>query len=535
MDAMLEKALGALVLDAAESGRHKPERSEIIGRALEAAGLESGKPPPDFDGVYVYALIQYGAQRPAEVMQLFRRPDFRAAFRKSLEANGPEMLASEDEGLVEYHRVANELAAGNIDVHREVALFSAVFNEVADARTTPGEKRREQQVGAILSRLEALPDLMSVRQEITTLQAGYRARQFVLAPGDGKLKVFVSSRMKELRDVRSILLQALHGSGFDAFVYESGAGARPDSIEEASLSQVEATDIYLGIFDTTFGPVTIEEFRHARRLNKPCLVYIRDRDAQREPKLERFLNSEVLDAQTGIAPWYFDSATELAKRAADDILAWLVRQHRILSAQLRDAATSAEEQARLRKEVERLQSLTRDTLPEGSPLDLLSANLASWFRVSGYPSEGHELRAPDHCESVINVPDRERKYMRVLVSADSRPFLPAGANVTPLFSGDRGESLEAITRDEKTWPEWWQAAESRPQPPANHVPNPRFGKIVSSLVVDSRCEQLELTGIVGLDDKTREEFIERGAIYRAGALERLRRWKPTWPHSGRRG
>ncbi|MBI3802031.1 MAG: DUF4062 domain-containing protein, partial [Deltaproteobacteria bacterium] len=348
---------------------------------------------------------------------MFREAEIRAAFRRSFDKDDPSLLESETERFLEWNRLGDELRAANIDPRREFALFSAAFNEVIDATRNPAETRRDQQVAAILDRLEALGDLSAIREELAFLRGASRARQFVLSPSGNKLKVFISSRMKELRDLRSILEESLQACGFEVFLYESGAGARPETVVEASLAEVEAGDVYLGIFETTYGEVTIEEFRHARSRSKPCFVYIRDKNAAREPRLERFLATEVSDPRAGLAPSYFDTAPELAKHAAQDILAWLVRQHRILSAQLNDAGTSRTEQERLRKEVDRLRSLTRGTLPEGGALDLLAANLDAWFRVSGYPPEAYEAPEPDRYERIINVPDRERKYTRVLVYA----------------------------------------------------------------------------------------------------------------------
>src|SRR5579859_5598828 len=58
-----------------------------------------------------------------------------------------------------------------------------------------------------------------------------------------RLRVFISSRMQELKDVRAILRQKLEELGIDAFVYEVDLGAHPDDPEKVSLLEVERTDI----------------------------------------------------------------------------------------------------------------------------------------------------------------------------------------------------------------------------------------------------------------------------------------------------
>ena len=50
-----------------------------------------------------------------------------------------------------------------------------------------------------------------------------------------RLRVFISSRMHELKDLRAILHRELEKLGIDAFVYEADFGARPDDPETVSL------------------------------------------------------------------------------------------------------------------------------------------------------------------------------------------------------------------------------------------------------------------------------------------------------------
>ena len=140
--------------------------------------------------------------------------------------------------------------------------------------------------------------------------------------------------MAELRDVREVVANALDDKGIHAWVYESRAGARPEDVVETSLSEVEASDIYVGLYWEKYGDVTAEEYHYARGLNKPCFVYIRDKNFTREQKLENFLRAEVYDLQKGVAYDYFDSAIKLGEQVADDIMAWLVKRHREMTAEI---------------------------------------------------------------------------------------------------------------------------------------------------------------------------------------------------------
>src|SRR5262249_26202483 len=107
-----------------------------------------------------------------------------------------------------------------------------------------------------------------------------------------RLRVFVSSRMEELRREREAIRTALADLRVDSFVLELDAGARPIGIEQTYLEEEEHVDLYVGLFWKGYGPHTIAEFEHACRLGMDCLVYERPADAGggRDPALQAFLD-----------------------------------------------------------------------------------------------------------------------------------------------------------------------------------------------------------------------------------------------------
>ena len=231
---------------------------------------------------------------------------------------------------------------------------------------------------------------------------------------DDKLKVFVSSEMIELRDVRECVERALENRGIHAWVYEAHAGARPETVEETSLKHVEDADIYVGLFWAKYGAVTVQEWHRARQLEKPCFIYIRDKDSPREKQLADFLQAEVYDIQGGVTYEYFSSAGSLGEQVADDIMTWLVGRHREMTAELRQANVSQIEIARLQSEVDRLQAATFERLPQGTEADYLAQQVRAWFETLGYHFERHSIRTTDYFEWIITVPAR-RGYDRILV------------------------------------------------------------------------------------------------------------------------
>ena len=134
------------------------------------------------------------------------------------------------------------------------------------------------------------------------------------------LRVFVSSKMQELAPERQALKAALDALKVDAWVFEQDAGARPESIQKAFLEEVEAADLYIGLFWKGYGDYTIEEYEHARKFGKDCLIYEKRSglDGQRDPRLQAFLD-RLGNVETGLTIKWFDDPTQLSKAIIDDI------------------------------------------------------------------------------------------------------------------------------------------------------------------------------------------------------------------------
>ena len=229
-----------------------------------------------------------------------------------------------------------------------------------------------------------------------------------------RLRVFISSTMTELRDVREIVGEALKKKAIEPWIYETDAGARPGSVTETSFQEVEAADIYVGIFWKDYGQVTIDEYSHARKLDKPCLIYIREKNCKRDEALENFLSTEVYDLDKGVTYCYFESAVELGNTVADDIMTWLVRRHRELSAVIKEARVSQDEIRRLQQVMHRLQNSSQDPLPEGTSLDFLAQQLRGWFKALDYRFENYNRHTPRYFEWIIHIPGR-RGYVRIII------------------------------------------------------------------------------------------------------------------------
>lgn len=240
--------------------------------------------------------------------------------------------------------------------------------------------------------------------------------QELLQPQAEKLRVFVSSRMQELEDLRAYLYRELKKHGIDAFVYESELGARPEDPETVSLLEVEKTDVFVLVIGRTYGEITEREYERARELNKPCLVYERLGRTTTDEKLQGFMKK--LSGARGVpSRSTFQNALDLAPKVATDVQSWLVREYRRLTAERSAAPESSRRTGKIDDSLKRLVASTTQTLPSGNPSDLLAWQLRQWFEALGYPIDSEPETGPDYTDFLLRIPERKKQFTRVLVRA----------------------------------------------------------------------------------------------------------------------
>jgi hypothetical protein len=136
------------------------------------------------------------------------------------------------------------------------------------------------------------------------------------------LSLFISSKMGELAPERRAVQEALSAFLLHGWLWETDAGARPEPIRSVYLAEVEACDIYIGLFWQGYGPYTIEEFEHARKHHKPCLVYDKHIELEkREAKLWTFLDGlQDVENRKGLTVCRFKTAEQLAEQVQKDVM-----------------------------------------------------------------------------------------------------------------------------------------------------------------------------------------------------------------------
>ncbi|MEO1402992.1 MAG: NACHT domain-containing protein [Cyanobacteria bacterium J06635_1] len=151
-------------------------RNERVIKLLKAFNLDPDHPPADFRGVYRYALVEYGVDKPKPVLEIFRQTEIQQLFREALAQNNPTLLLQQGEAFLAEHPVGQSSQSQQIDVRREFYEFAAVFIEVAKRTRTPAEMLTNQkidslhrQISTLQDRLHRLPTLEGMRTEMARL------------------------------------------------------------------------------------------------------------------------------------------------------------------------------------------------------------------------------------------------------------------------------------------------------------------------------------------------------------------------------
>ncbi|MBM7605585.1 putative NACHT family NTPase [Metabacillus crassostreae] len=398
--------------------KNKMERNEKVIQLLKKFKLSPTHPPSDFDGVYAYTLVEYGVDKSDIILNFFRDQHIKDIFKKSFSDNDSPYFHKESEEILDWHEMGKKYRDMDIDPRRELIAFSTVFNAIVARTLTPKEvqnvlvlKNIHLTVDEILEKVSKL-DTDKILEEINSIQTNNT--KFSLTTTSEKIRVYIGSSPTEFRDTSDILAKALKDRGIDVLICNRHAFSSPTSKEKTIKREIETSDIYIGLFGKLFSLDNMEEFKLARTLNKPCFVYVRDEHAVRDPELEMFLKKEVYNFSKGVTNSFFENSILLGNQVAEDVMKWLVRQHREMTAEIRQENLSKEEISRLEEKVRRLQKSAHETLPFGTRLDYLSNQLRTWFDAVGYRIEKYEKSNEDYFEWIINIPAR-RGYDRILV------------------------------------------------------------------------------------------------------------------------
>jgi tetratricopeptide (TPR) repeat protein len=215
-------------------------------------------------------------------------------------------------------------------------------------------------------------------------------------------KIFISSTWRDLQPERKAVEAVVHRLRDTEFVGMEYFGSRPETTLRASLGEVDRSHVYVGIFGARYGSgITEQEYRRARGLDLPCLIYFKEDSTippdMRETDTEKLarlaaLKEELAHAHTVST---FNSPPDLAALVAADLHNWLFDK----------CLTPALEQA-ARGEVshEEMQSLLAGIKNKNA----LGQDLLARLQVAGYNVAvggdviGGDVIGRDHVTNIYN-------------------------------------------------------------------------------------------------------------------------------------
>lgn len=187
--------------------------------------------------------------------------------------------------------------------------------------------------GAVKSRVDQLVIRNQIYQHTFAKTAN---KPSMLANGQEKrskpimkqtVRIFISSTWVDLQSEREAVEKALHRMQEAEFSGMEYFGSRSETPREVSLTEVDRSDIYIGLFAHRYGSgITEGEYRRAREREVPCLIYLKDdnvpvipahieRDAEGITKLEAL--KKELKAKHTIS--FFTSSDQLATQVVVDL------------------------------------------------------------------------------------------------------------------------------------------------------------------------------------------------------------------------
>lgn len=155
------------------------------------------------------------------------------------------------------------------------------------------------------------------------------------------MKVFISSTYKDLIDYRAAAIRAVEGTNYQASKMEV-FGARAEEPVVACLKEVEASDLFIGIYAHRYGyvpagseiSITEMEYAYAKKLGKEIYCFVIDEENQ--PWLQKFVEEEpgkskLKDFKQRIRTDYtcafFTSSADLGMKVANALSHYVANNH----------------------------------------------------------------------------------------------------------------------------------------------------------------------------------------------------------------
>lgn len=158
-------------------------------------------------------------------------------------------------------------------------------------------------------------------------------KETIIRTPDHRLRVFISSTLRELAEEREIVRQAVQKLRLVPVMFE--AGARPHPAQELYQAYLSQSHIFIGMYWQSYGWVGPDmdisglEDEYHRSANLPRLIYIKSPAPEREPGLVDLLKRIQTDNTTSYK--HFSSAAALGEQVENDLALLLTESYETAS------------------------------------------------------------------------------------------------------------------------------------------------------------------------------------------------------------
>jgi predicted ATPase len=166
----------------------------------------------------------------------------------------------------------------------------------------------------------------------------------VIRTPDQRLRVFVSSTLKELARERIAAQEAIRGLRLAPVMFE--LGARPHPASDLYRAYLDQSHIFLGIYWQSYGWVAPDmdvsglEDEYLLAGDKPKLIYIKSPAPDREPNLKALLDR--IKSDDAVSYKYFSTAEELRELIENDLALMLTERFELSELHLEPSITGIE-------------------------------------------------------------------------------------------------------------------------------------------------------------------------------------------------
>ncbi|MDB9491381.1 hypothetical protein PN478_12720, partial [Dolichospermum circinale CS-534/05] len=196
---IIDNVISALVGEAVGKISNKVQYNETRLRLLNKFGWKPDTPPNDFDGVYVYTLIQYGVGKQKVILQLFKEKEIKEEFSRAFSQNKMFDISILD-NFIPSSDISDKIKEQKIDYRRELTEFARLFIEIAKRARTATEILQDHKLDSLQTSLNQIREqinqlsLPELQKQIAQL---VQSQQQLLLPGEIPRETELAKQLKK--------------------------------------------------------------------------------------------------------------------------------------------------------------------------------------------------------------------------------------------------------------------------------------------------------------------------------------------------